>query len=70
LYVVGVMIVSKSRRAARYPQLERYFDERLHEWCLENCVEEEDCGEVVRLRRGRFPRKVAAEGSGFPPARE
>ena len=41
-----------------YRQLERYFDERLNEWCLANCVEEEDCGEVVRMRTGRFLRKV------------
>lgn len=45
-----------------YRQLERYFDERLNEWCLANCVEDDDCGKVVRLKTGRFPRKVVALG--------
>jgi hypothetical protein len=45
-----------------YPQLERYYAERLDEWCLANCVEAEDCGKVVRLRTGRFPRKLISRG--------
>ena len=43
-----------------YPQLESYYDERLGEWCLSNCIEDEGCGEVVRLRTGRFARKLIA----------
>jgi hypothetical protein len=43
--------------STHYPQLERYYADRLSEWCLENCVEDDDCGRVVRLRTGRFPRK-------------
>jgi hypothetical protein len=43
-----------------YPQLERYYLDRVGEWCLENCVEEEDCRRIVRLRTGRFPRKVVS----------
>jgi hypothetical protein len=37
-----------------YPQLEAYYRERLSDWCLENCIEEEDCKKIVRmsLRRG------------------
>ena len=41
-----------------YPDLESYYRNRLGEWCLANCVEDEDCGKVVRLRTGRFPRKL------------
>jgi hypothetical protein len=41
-----------------YPQLERHYAERLNEWCLANCVEDDDCGKVVRLRTGRFARKL------------
>ena len=41
-----------------YRQLERHFDERLNEWCLANCIEEEECGKVVRLRTGRFPLRL------------
>ena len=38
----------------RYPQLEAYYRERIAEWCLEHCQEEEGCGKNVkmRLRRG------------------
>jgi hypothetical protein len=36
-----------------YPQLEAYYRERMSEWCIENCREEEDCRKVVRLRRQR-----------------
>lgn len=43
-----------------YPQLERYYVDRVGEWCLENCVEAEDCRRIVRLRTGRFPRKVVS----------
>ena len=43
-----------------YRQLERYFGDRLDEWCLANCIEEEDCGKIVRLATGRFPRKLVA----------
>lgn len=43
-----------------YPRLERYYLDRLGEWCLSNCIEDEDCGKVVRLRTGRFPRKIVA----------
>lgn len=43
-----------------YPQLERHYRERLGEWCLANCVEEEDCGRTVRLRTGSFPRKLVS----------
>jgi hypothetical protein len=41
-----------------YPQLERYYDARLSDWCLANCIEDDDCGKVVRLRTGRFPRRL------------
>ena len=43
-----------------YRQLESYYDSRLAQWCLANCIEDEDCGKVVRMRRGRFPRKLIA----------
>jgi hypothetical protein len=36
-----------------YPQLERYYLERLGEWCLENCEEAQDCKRVVRLAMKR-----------------
>ena len=51
-YMFALKVASK-----HYPQLERYYADRLSAWCLENCVEDEDCGRVVRLRTGRFPRK-------------
>ena len=37
-----------------YPQLEAYYRDRVAQWCLEHCQEEEGCGEAVRmaLRRG------------------
>ena len=44
-----------------YPKLEAYYRGRVNDWCLANCVEE-DCGKVVRLRTGRFPRKLVAPG--------
>jgi len=44
--------------SAHYPQLERYYLDRVGEWCLANCVEAEDCRRIVRLRTGRFPRKL------------
>lgn len=48
-----------------YPQLERYYADRLNEWCLAHCVED-DCGKVVRLRIGRFPRKLSPPGYSRP----
>ena len=41
-------------QSEQYPQLEAYYRDRLAEWCLERCEEEDDCGKVVRmkLRRG------------------
>ncbi|HEX2829810.1 MAG TPA: hypothetical protein VHP37_25915 [Burkholderiales bacterium] len=41
-------------QSEQYPQLEAYYRERVAQWCLEHCEEEEDCGKVVRmkLRRG------------------
>ena len=38
----------------QYPQLEAHYRDRLAEWCLEHCEEEEGCGKVVqmKLRRG------------------
>jgi hypothetical protein len=36
-----------------YPELERYYLDRLSEWCLENCEEAEDCKRIVRLRARR-----------------
>lgn len=38
----------------KYPGLEAYYRERIAEWCLERCAEEEGCGKVVRMamRRG------------------
>jgi hypothetical protein len=49
-----------------YPQLERYYADRLSEWCLENCAEDEDCGKLVRLRTGRFARKLNPPGYSRP----
>ena len=43
-----------------YPQLEAYYQARVGEWCLANCLEDEDCGETVRLRTGSFPRKLVS----------
>ena len=51
-YVFFMKVTSR-----HYRQLARYYDERLSEWCLENC-NEEDCGTVVRFRTGRFARKL------------
>ena len=51
-YAFALKVASK-----HYPQLEHYYEDRLSEWCLENCVEDDDCGRMVRLRTGRFPRK-------------
>jgi hypothetical protein len=36
-----------------YPQLEAYYRERLSEWCLANCIEDEDCRKIVRMRLKR-----------------
>ena len=36
-----------------YPQLEAYYRERLSEWCLDHCEEEDDCRKVVRMRLRR-----------------
>jgi hypothetical protein len=36
-----------------YPQLEAHYLERLNEWCLANCNEEEDCRKIVRMRASR-----------------
>jgi hypothetical protein len=36
-----------------YPELEAYYRERLSEWCLEHCEEEENCRSIVRLRLRR-----------------
>jgi hypothetical protein len=36
-----------------YPQLEAYYRERMSEWCIDHCEEEEDCKRIVRLRRMR-----------------
>jgi hypothetical protein len=52
-YLFALSVVSE-----HYPQLERYYADRLSEWCLDNCIEDEDYGKVVRLRTGRFPRKL------------
>lgn len=49
-----------------YPELERYYAERLNEWCLANCVEDEDCGKMVRLRMGSFPRTLNPPGYSRP----
>ena len=46
--------------SAHYPQLERYYLDRVGAWCLANCIEEEDCRRIVRLRTGRFPRKLVS----------
>jgi hypothetical protein len=43
-----------------YPRLERYYFDRVGEWCLAHCIEEDDCRRIVRLRRGRFPRKLVS----------
>jgi hypothetical protein len=39
--------------SVHYPQLEAYYRERMSEWCIDNCQEEEDCKRIVRLRRMR-----------------
>ena len=41
-------------QSAQYPQLEAHYRERIGEWCMAHCEEDEDCGKVVRmkLRRG------------------
>ena len=39
--------------SAYYPQLDAFYSERLAEWCLEHCEEEEGCGKVVRMRMRR-----------------
>jgi len=44
--------------SAQYPDLERHYLERVSEWCLTNCIEDDDCRKIVRLRTGRYPRKV------------
>ena len=36
-----------------YPQLEAYYLDRMGKWCLERCVEHEDCRRVVRMRLNR-----------------
>ena len=43
-----------------YPGLERYYLDRVGEWCLAHCIEEDDCRRIVRLRRGRYPRKLVS----------
>jgi hypothetical protein len=60
-YVFALSVVSE-----HYPQLERYYADRLSEWCLGNCIEDEDCGKTVRLRTGRFPRKLNPPGYSRP----
>ena len=52
-YVFFLKVTSK-----HYRQLGRHYDERLSEWCLANCIEDDDCKKVVRLRTGRYPRKL------------
>jgi hypothetical protein len=42
-----------SVKSEHYPQLEAYYRERLSEWCLDNCVEHEDCRKIVRMRLKR-----------------
>ena len=37
----------------QYPGLEAYYRERLAEWCLEHCEEEDGCGEAVRMKMRR-----------------
>lgn len=43
-----------------YPALERYYLDRVGDWCLANCIEDDDCRKIVRLRTGRYPRKMIA----------
>jgi hypothetical protein len=40
-------------QSEQYPQIEAYYRERVAQWCLEHCEEEEDCGKVVRMRARR-----------------
>ena len=35
------------------PQLEAYYRDRVAEWCLRHCEEEDDCGKVVRMKARR-----------------
>ena len=43
--------------SAQYPDLEDYYLDRVSDWCLANCIEDDDCKKIVRLRTGRYPRK-------------
>ena len=36
-----------------YPELEAYYAQRLADWCLDHCEEEEDCGKIVKLKLRR-----------------
>jgi hypothetical protein len=40
-------------QSEQYPQLEAYYRERVAQWCLERCEEEDDCGKVVRMKMRR-----------------
>ena len=55
--------------SAHYRRLEAYYDAQLSDWCLSNCIEDDDCGEVVRLRTGRFPRRLIAPAVNTSSAR-
>jgi len=46
--------------SAHYPVLERHYLDRVGDWCLANCIEDDDCRRIVRLRTGRYPRKLVA----------
>ena len=54
-YLFFLKITSK-----HYLRLERYYLDRVSEWCLANCIEDDDCRKIVRLRTGRFPRKLVS----------
>lgn len=49
--------------SALYPALERYYLDRIGDWCLANCIEDDDCRKIVRLRTGRHPRKLVGRSS-------
>jgi hypothetical protein len=42
-----------SVESEHYPQLEAYYMNRMSEWCLANCIEEDDCKKIVRMRLKR-----------------
>ena len=46
--------------SAHYPALERHYLDRVGDWCLANCIEDDECRRIVRLRTGRYPRKLVA----------